>query len=333
MRKILFSTVLALMGITGLAHAGDPGVNKPVAKVNDSIITEGQLATEFARLLPRVMFHRSVDEAKKQALRKQALDKLIEKELKIQAARALGLEPNRKEVKRELERIISKYPSKKVFTEKLEASGYEMKDMIHEIERRQLAEAAYQHQVVDQVQITQTDAQAYYEANKSMFVVPVQYRLRNILIKVPPLANSFEQESIKNRATTIAAKIEKGMHFEDAVSQYSEGPDKDTGGDMGFMHKGGLESAIEEAVLALEPGQVAGPFRTLKGYYIFRLESIRPERQSPFEEIESSLTKDLARKTVQARDAAWMAELKEKANIVIYETFEAGASAQNEETP
>jgi peptidyl-prolyl cis-trans isomerase C len=332
MKKIISGTFMALIWITGMAHATDPAAKQPVASVNGSIITEGHLATEYARLMPRVVFHRGVDDAKKQALLKQALDNLIGKELKIQEARELGLKPDPTEVNRELERVISKYPSKKDFTEKLDASGYKMKDMIHELERRQLAEAAYQHQVVDQVHITEADARAYYEENRAMFVVPVQYRLRNILIRVPPLANSFEQETIKNRATTIAGKIQKGMPFEKAVSEYSEGPDKDTGGDMGFLHKGRLEGNIEEAVLALQPEEVAGPFRTLKGYYIFRLEGIRPERQSRFEEIRDSLIKDLTRKAVDARAVAWMAELKDKADIVIYKAFKEETSAENEKT-
>jgi parvulin-like peptidyl-prolyl isomerase len=115
----------------------------------------------------------------------------------------------------------------------------------------------------------------------------------------------------------VAAKVKEGMPFEEAVEKYSEGKEKEKGGDMGFLHKGRLEPKIEEEVLALKPGEIAGPFRAFEGYYIFRLEAFKPERMSTFDEIKQPLMADLTRKGIEARSQAWMKGLKSKAEIVI----------------
>jgi hypothetical protein len=233
----------AILFFQGSALADTSKGEKIIATVNGVAITERQVSSEYARLLPRTAFHQSLDESKQAALRSKAFDNLVEKELKIQDARELGLKIDKKEVDQELERLISKYPSKKVFKERLEKSGFAMKDVVNEIERRKLAESAYQNQVIDQVHVTEADARSYYDANKETFVLPVRYRLRNILIKVPPLANSFEKKTLEDKANEVAAKVKEGMPFEEAVEKYSEGKEKEKGGDMGFLHKG--QTAID----------------------------------------------------------------------------------------
>ncbi|MEK6776810.1 MAG: peptidylprolyl isomerase [bacterium] len=299
---------------------------KIAATVDGAGITEAQLQSEMNRLMPQTFFHQGVDEEKKNVLRQEALKNLIEKELKYQEAVRLGLEVKKKVLKKELNKVIASYPSQKAFDERLKAGHFTRDDVIQEIRRNKLVELVYQNEVVEKVQVTEEQARVFYEKNKEKFVQPVQFHLMDILLKVPPLADDFEKKTLRDKGEAIVKKMHEGLTFDDAVAQYSEGPDKEKGGDMGFMHKGRLAPEIEKAVMELKPGEIAGPFETFKGFYIFRLEAILPERLSPFAEVQEKLTADLTDQAVLERENSWLKELKSKAKIVVVE----GPNHENE---
>ncbi len=311
---VLWAIILFPLRAYGADQAAPADV---VATVNGVEISRGQVASEVNRIIPMSTYHRKIPEEKREAFEKQALDKLIDNELKYQYALKQGLTIEEKEIKKELKEVIAKYPSKKDFREALKKGNFTDDDVKDEIRRRNLIEKAYQTKITDEVKISEEDARVYYENNKESFVRPFQIHLRNILFKVPPLANDFERSTVKNKAEEVVKKINGGLSFDEAVQLYSEGPDKDQGGDMGLFHKGRLGSEIEEAVMALKPGQIAGPFKSYKGYYIFYLEEILPEKLIPFEEIKEKLMTDLEDKTREDKGKAWMEELKSQAEITI----------------
>jgi len=311
--------LFALVFCAGRSFAAESPPQKIVAGVDGTVITDLQLQSEMNRLMPKTFFHQGVDEAKLKSLREEALNHLIEKELKYQEAVRLGLEVKDRELKKELKKVIESYPSRKVFDERLQAGKFTTDDVLNEIRRNKLVDLVYQNQVVEKVLITEEQAREYYEKNKEKFVQPVQIHLRNILLKVPPLADDFEKKTLRDKSEAIVKKVQEGLTFDEAVAQYSEGPDKEKGGDMGWLHKGRLAPEIEKAVMELKSGEIAGPFETFKGFYVFRLEKILPERMSPFDEVKEKLIAGLKERAVEERGKAWIEELKSKAKIVIVE--------------
>jgi parvulin-like peptidyl-prolyl isomerase len=312
-----FSILVACVLIAGQAYAEDEPHKQAVATVNGVEITRGDLSSELNRIIPMTFYHRKMPQEKREAFEKEALDKLINKELKYQYALQQGLTVDNNEVEKELKEVIAKYPNKKAFKEALKKGNFTKDDLRGEIRRRKLIELAYQTKITDQVKISEEEAREYYEKNKEKFVRPLQVHLRNILFKVPALANDFERKAIEDKAKAVMKKIKEGLPFEEAVQLYSEGPEKDKGGDMGMFHKGRLGSDVEETILALQPGEIAGPFKSYRGFYVFKLEEILPEKQIPFEEIKEKLMVDLEEKTREDKGKVWMEELRSQAEITI----------------
>lgn len=315
--RIKYLCVFSVMFFYGWAHAAEPLKSEIVVTVNGVSITRKQVGSEVSKLMPKTYFHRNVDAERQKELRKKALNNLIEKELKIQEADRLGLKVDQKEIDTELDKVIERFPNRKAFEEGLSKDGFTVEDVVKEIRRKRLAEMVYRTEVLEKVHVSETDALSYYEKNKDKFVQPVQYHLKNILLRVPPLADQAEKNRIEERARTIAEKIKQGMPFEEAVEVYSEGADKEKGGDMGFLHKGRLAPDVEKEILTLKPGETAGPFLTFRGYYLFRLEGMRPERLSPFEEVREALIRDLREKTIDERTKAWLEALKSSSKIEV----------------
>lgn len=69
-------------------------------------------------------------------------------------------------------------------------------------------------------------------------------------------------------AEDLIKKLDEGVSFEDLAQKYSKCPSSQEGGDLGSFTKGRMVPEFEEAVVALQPGEVSKPVRTAFGYHL-----------------------------------------------------------------
>lgn len=101
-------------------------------------------------------------------------------------------------------------------------------------------------------------------------------RVSHILIKSK---NECDTAAAYKKAQELAAKLKKGLKWEDAVAQYSEDEfSKSQGGDLGWFTAGMWAVAFENAAYGLKKGESSAPVRTSYGYHIIRRTDERPAR-------------------------------------------------------
>jgi peptidyl-prolyl cis-trans isomerase D len=162
-----------------------------------------------------------------------------------------------------------------------------------------------------QVQVTDADLSAYYEKNKSKYLVPEQRVVRYVSIepeqlvtkinipqselesaykehldsfKVPDRAQisqilfktmgktDAEMAEIRKKAADVDAQAKKGAKFEDLAKKYSEDPTtKDKGGDTGWILHGQAMPELEKAAFSLNKGEVSDVITTQIGIYIIKV--------------------------------------------------------------
>ncbi len=74
----------------------------------------------------------------------------------------------------------------------------------------------------------------------------------------------------EEQAKTCLGMIKSGQDFSKVAQQKSILPNAERGGDLGFFDKGDFAPAIENAILALQPGEVSAIIKTEYGYNIFK---------------------------------------------------------------
>jgi protein-export membrane protein SecD len=74
----------------------------------------------------------------------------------------------------------------------------------------------------------------------------------------------------KKRAEEALEKIKNGADFETIVLEYSDGPSKDKGGDLGFFAKGAMTPAFEEVAFALPLNEISDITETSFGFHIIQ---------------------------------------------------------------
>lgn len=93
------------------------------------------------------------------------------------------------------------------------------------------------------------------------------YRVRHILL------------SEEARAQQVLQELRQGQNFIQAAREHSEDPfTRDAGGDLGFLPRGVMPPAFEEAAYALRPGEISDVVATQAGLHIIQLVEIDPDR-------------------------------------------------------
>ena len=99
-----------------------------------------------------------------------------------------------------------------------------------------------------------------------------QTHARHILIKVTKV---MSDEQAQTRLAQLRQRIEMGEKFEDLAKRYSEDSSAPQGGDLNWLSPGETVPAFEQAMDALQPGQVSQPVRSPFGWHLIQVEERR----------------------------------------------------------
>lgn len=287
-----------------------------VARVNGVAIGRAELEAATEARLPLASYHRNISPDKIEALRREALDGLIDEELRYQEAVRLKMRVPPQEVDAGLERARQAYRGgPEAFEQQRRASGTTMPQLRASILRGLLIRKAYDRAVTGACAVTEPDAAAYYDTNRARFIVPEQLRPYLITVGVPASAPRQEWDRAREKSADLARQIAAGASFEAIARQHSSDPSRERGGDLGFVHRGQLIEEFESALKTLRPGQMSGTIQTIYGFHLLRLAEMRPPAQKSFVEVKDQLIRDLTEKRCSEAADRWSKQLRATARI------------------
>jgi peptidyl-prolyl cis-trans isomerase D len=143
----------------------------------------------------------------------------------------------------------------------------------------------------------QEDLKALYEEQEALYNAKEQVRARHLLRTVARDADEAEVERVRGEAAAALLRIQNGEDFADVARELSQDPGSaEKGGDLGFFGRGQMAPAFEDAVFALQPGEMTDLVRTDYGFHIIRLEERKEAVERPFEEVQEELARELLRR-------------------------------------
>lgn len=147
------------------------------------------------------------------------------------------------------------------------------------------------NKVMNQVSVSDDTLKTRYESELEKYRIPEQRHVRHILFKVSEQDDKQTVAKKKKEAEKVLALANAGKDFAGLAQQYSEGPTKKNGGDLGFFPRGRMVKAFDDAVFSMPQGTISNLVRTPFGFHIIKLEAIRPGRVRPFDEVKDELAK------------------------------------------
>ena len=169
------------------------------------------------------------------------------------------------------------------------------------------------------------ELRAVFEAERERFVTPEKREVSHILIAVPPDAGADLVEQARERLVALKSRIDVGESFADLARVNSDDPGSAvSGGALGFIERGIMVPAFEDAAFALVPGQVSEPVKSSYGWHLIKVTSVQESRGAAFEEV-----RDQVLVQYQAREAEriYVERVETLANVTYEhpESLEAGA--------
>ena len=153
------------------------------------------------------------------------------------------------------------------------------------------------------VTVTAEDIRDYYESNTEKFKEPKTVQARHILIKVDQNATPEEVESARQRAENVLKLAREGKDFAALARQYSEGPTKTKGGDLGTFRREAMVKPFADKAFSMKAGDISDPVRTRFGWHIIKVEKINPAKTRSLDEARKDIEKTL--KTERSRNLAY----------------------------
>lgn len=136
--------------------------------------------------------------------------------------------------------------------------------------------------------VTDEAVQAAYEAAYADAGGDTEYNAAHILVET-------EEE-----AATLVAELADGAEFGALAREHSTGPSGPNGGDLGWFSEGMMVPPFEQAVLALEVGQVSGPVETQFGWHVIVLNDTRQTTAPELEAVRGEVEMQVQQEAVQA---------------------------------
>jgi peptidyl-prolyl cis-trans isomerase SurA len=179
-------------------------------------------------------------------------------------------------------------------------------------------EVMVQQQVLSQevyrkIAVEDGELQAYYRDHAADFALPARFRIRELVIAKG--ATPEEQKDAEAKVAEVQKALKEGRSFEELVKQYSTSSSKDTGGDLGWMGKGLLRSSLEEAALALKPGEVSKPLETDKDWLLVQLIAAELNPAQPFEEVKPKILEKVQEPKARNATERYLSNLRTRGNI------------------
>jgi peptidyl-prolyl cis-trans isomerase D len=173
----------------------------------------------------------------------------------------------------------------------------------------------------DQIELSDSDIEQYYNSHQQEFTRPEQFKLSYVRLSAENLKQNIdvsdeeiqayydeyiEQYSTKaqrrvshillmgddpKQAEEVLAKLNQGEAFEALAATYSQDPgSKDSGGDLGWIEKNVMDPDFESAAFALsQVGDVSGVVQSSFGYHIIKMTDEKSAQAKPIDDVKQDI--------------------------------------------
>ncbi|MBU2011352.1 MAG: SurA N-terminal domain-containing protein, partial [Gammaproteobacteria bacterium] len=169
----------------------------------------------------------------------------------------------------------------------------------------------------DQVEVSDEELQELYQ--KQIANLAEQRRAAHILIET---GGELSDDEAKAKIDEIATRVKNGDDFAAVAKEASQDPGSaNEGGDLGFAGPGVYDPAFEDALYALNEGEVSAPVKSEFGWHIIKLLGVQSPEVPAFESLKPQLVRELKAQQVEQRFVESSKQLEDSA-------FEASDLAQ-----
>ncbi len=303
-RRVFFLIALVALSLSS-SCTSDPD-QKVLAEVNGEKILGADLRRAFEEQADNYGPDLLANPEGNLTIKKKFLNDLIEERLLFQEAQKRDLILTPDEEKKLTAGLHDGY-NQGEFENTLRKRGISLDAWMDKQKRKKLIEKLLDREVYATIKIPMEEIADYYQRYRPLFREPDRVRCRHIVT------------SKRDKAETIRRLLENGENFASVAQKYSESPDRDNGGDLGYIARGEYPAIFIQACFTLAVGQTSDVLPSEYGFHIFRVTDKRPGRQLTLSEAKPEIERRLKEEKVGPVLRAWLEQLYRNQKISVDE--------------
>jgi len=287
-----------------------------VALINGSVITQGDFDREMNVFKQRfASMGKPVNEIQLQALKKEVLESLVNRELLFQESRNKGIKVEEAAINEQINVLKKRFSNENEFKNAMLSMNFSEDYLASRIKRDLAIRQFLDKQFAEKVTISDKETKGYYDSHPDAFSKPAQVKASHILVSVNSRADEASKAVARKKIEEIQQKLKNGEDFATLAKEFSQCPSNASGGDLGYFERGQMVKPFEDAAFALAPGETSSIVETKFGYHIIKCIDKKSGTSIAYEEIKRKLQEHLKQKKVQEQVVAYVEELKKKAKV------------------
>jgi peptidyl-prolyl cis-trans isomerase SurA len=286
-------------------------IDRVVAVANREVITQSELDQAEQTLKRERALPKEGEAALPFSLQRDLLTQLIEKRLILQEAKKKGVRLSDSEMELAFRDIEERnhFPNRDAFKQAIAQENLSWEQYAKDLENQLLLLKLMNREIDSHIVLTAGEIQAYYDTHPEKFKLPEKIRLKQVLLRLPENPSKEEVERQRQKAEKVLSEARSGEDFTRLVQEYSDGPEKRQGGDLGYFHKGELAQEIDQAVFGLNEGSVTPIIKSSLGFHLFKIQELKESGRQPFEKVKKEIEDQLLGDKREGLRKKWLEEL------------------------
>ncbi|GGB52154.1 chaperone SurA [Oceanisphaera marina] len=267
-KQLLIAAGLGLLSTTSQAVEL---LDKVVAVVDKDVVLESQLTglVDQVKNSARAAKQPLPDE---QAIRKQALERLILESLQLQLAERLGLRITDTQLEQAIANIArSEGKTPEQLRNGIKAQGITYSQFRDQVRNEILLSELARNQVRRRINISDQEVKQVVQMIKEQGQDQNRYQVGNILLPLPSTPSTEQLRQASSQADQLIKQLKQGADFRQLAIANSAGPKALEGGDWGLLGINEMPSLFSEAVKNNRKGDIIGPIRSGAGLHILTI--------------------------------------------------------------
>jgi peptidyl-prolyl cis-trans isomerase C len=270
-------------------------------RVNQRITTLDHFQSDFARELTA---EGNMSEGQIEDLKRSFLAQKIDRELILCEADRVAIQISRSALEAAVAESLAEYPAGD-FERVLKEQGLTMGKWRLRMQDNLRIEKAVRSLAYVRVAVEEEEIAEYFRNHRAEFDRPEQVRARQIALH-------SEEEGRR-----VLGLLRQGMPFAKAAQRFSQSPDSEQGGDLGFFSRGEMPAEFDEVVFRLPVGRISELVKSEYGYHIFLVEERREASRPALPDVRQEIAARLKEAKEEQAYQEWLQALREQAAIEV----------------
>lgn len=238
-------------------HAAVRNGDYIVAIVNQELVTAGELERRLESAQPGRAQAQAQAAASDEALRRQALDALVEERVVVTHAREVGARVDDADLDRAVHSVaLQNRISVEQLRQRLQQEGLDYARFRAQLRDQMMVERVREREVYPRIQVSDLEVDRLVDQQRAAAQADVELDVAQILVTVPEGASDEVRQQRRARAEQALARVRGGEDFAAVASALSEDGNRAKGGQIGLRPASRLPDLFVDAVRPLAVGEV-----------------------------------------------------------------------------